>query len=191
MKQWIEALKEANNQEAFTDRLKRRCKETPNLSITFSEGYEQPLKTVRGFGWVYPSNDELTSVMLAEDDQHLYTYSKNIHEQLPQTIQLLQENPNTRRAIIYLTDAQHSQAQEHQPCLIAAYCSVRNKQLHLTLYARSIDLFIGFPANLYQAYTLAKKVSTELNKPLGSVSFVINSAHIFEDYQQELQQVIN
>ena len=190
MNQWTNALKQALNQPAYADRLKRRCHEIQNLTLTFTKDYEQPLQAVRELGWIYPSNEELTSIMLSEDDQHIYTYSTKIYEQLPTTVQLLKENPNTRRAIIHLTDEKHSEQQEHQPCMIAMYAAIRDDKLHLTTYARSIDLFVGLPANLYQTTVVAKEIATQLHKELGSITFLINSAHVFNDYTEELNEVL-
>ena len=190
MNNWIDALIQANKQPAFTDRLKRTCKELPNLKLTFTDNYQQPLRTVRELGWIYPTNEELKSIMLSEENQHTYTYSKHIHEQLPETTALLKENPQTRRAIIHLTDAQHSKQQKHKPCMIALYVAIRNQELHVTMYARSIDLFIGLPANLYQTHIVAQQLAQQLNKPLASITFLINSAHIFQDYEQQLEHVI-
>lgn len=187
---WRDALERARDQKPFTDRLKRRCHELQNITLTFTQDYHEPLRTVRGLGWHYPSDEELASIMLAEHDQHLYTYSEQIHEQLPGVVQLLRDNPNTRRAVIHLTDQRHAQRQEHLPCMIAVYAAVRDDKLHLTTYARSIDLFIGLPANLYQSHELAKHLAGKLSIPVGSVTFLINSAHIFDDYEEELTQVL-
>ena len=152
---WRQALHAAKQQPGFTDRLKRRCRELQNVTIAFTQDYDEPLRAVRALGWHYPSNEELSSIMLAEHDQHLYTYSEQIHEQLPAVVQLLRDNPNTRRAVIHLTDAAHSQEQEHLPCMIAMYAAIRNDQLHLTTYARSIDLLIGLLDPLAGALGLA------------------------------------
>ena len=86
---------------------------------------------------------------------------------------------------------QESKQHQHLPCMITVYAAIREEQLHLTTYARSIDLLIGLPANLYQSYVLAQAISKELNTPLGSISFLINSAHIFKDYQKELHTILD
>lgn len=190
MKQWTDALKQALKQPAYADRLRRRCHEIQNLTLTLTNNYDQPLHAVRELGWIYPSDEELASIMLAQDDQHIYTYSAKIYEQLPKIITLLKENPNTRRAIIHLTDEEHSQQQEHQPCMVAIYAAIRDDKLHLTTYARSIDLFVGLPANLYQTSVVAKELASKLHKELGSITFLINSAHVFDDYLDELHQVL-
>lgn len=187
---WKEALELAQQQPPFVDRMKRRCREIENITVSLTSNYTQPLEQVRGLGWIYPSDQELASIILGDDQQHIYTYSNQIQQQLPEIIKLLRHNPNTRRALIQLSHNQVGQ-QRHVPAMIAAYVSVREEHLRLTIYARSIDLLVGLPANIYQSYILAKKISQEINKPLHKITFMINSAHIFEDYQEELEHVLN
>lgn len=190
MKEWIQAITDAQHTQGFADRAKRTCYELQNLQITFTEDFEKPLRNVRRLGWHFPSNEELQSVFLQADHTHRYTYAGHIRRQLPEMISLLSEQPNTRRAVMYLTDEQHSKNQSHLPCLLSIWAGIRNNKLSITVYARSIDLVLGLPANLYQISVLAHTIAKQTQTTLKEITFCIASAHIFDDYTQELDQLI-
>jgi thymidylate synthase len=186
---WKQLLIKARNQPGFPDRKQRTCHELRNAQITFTENFSGPLEQVRKLGWYFPTNQELESVFLQPDDYHRYTYTQHVTRQLPQLIKQLKENPHTRRAILYLTDEEHAQRQSHLPCLLNIWACIRQKSLHITVHARSIDLLIGLPANLYQVSVLAKEIAKQTQTPLASITFNISSAHVFSDYTEQLERI--
>ncbi|MFT4250619.1 MAG: thymidylate synthase [Candidatus Woesearchaeota archaeon] len=185
-----ELLQTTRQQPGYADRKQRVCHELRNATITFTNNYEKPLQAVRSIGWHYPTNQELTSILLATDDLHQYTYAKHVHKQLPGLLEELTNNKHTRRAILYLTDYESSKQEIHQPCLLSLWAAIREDKLHITVHARSMDLLLGLPANLYQISVLAQTIAEHTRKELASITFSIASAHLFNDYEEELQTVI-
>lgn len=189
---WTELLSRALAQPAYTDRTGRACHELTDAYASFSASdADGPLRRVRTLGWYYPSEEELRSIILDRDDQHLYTFGRTVHEQIPKVVEMLRQSPRTRRAHLQLADLQATDpSDEHVPCLISAHFS-SDDALHITVHARSIDLLVGLPANIYQAKALLEHVASLLKAQPGRVSFFINSAHVFSDYAEQLQSVLH
>ena len=176
----------------YIDRMKRVCHERTNLTITFPDAKDAdgPLNVVRKLGWYYPSDAELESIILGNHDHHLYSFSSYIKDQLPGIKRLLTERPTTRRATLQLADFRGADLYDnHLPALISVQFMIRESKLNATIHSRSTDLLMGLPANLFQASMLNKHLAQELGVDEGSVSFFMNSAHVFQDYDEELALV--
>jgi hypothetical protein len=190
---WTQALTSALKKEPFTDRLKRRCHEQEDLMLLFEHAptLKKPLEMVSALGWYYPSPEELKSIILGEADPDIYPLSGRVRTQLPRIISLLQQRPETRRAVIQFASFEELQLdQDNVPSLLTAHFRIRSGELHCTVHARSIDLLIGLPANLYQVGALSEHVANTLKIPFTRLVFFIGSAHVFEDYKEHLERIL-
>ncbi|PIZ54003.1 hypothetical protein COY26_00300, partial [Candidatus Woesearchaeota archaeon CG_4_10_14_0_2_um_filter_33_10] len=66
---------------------------------------------------------------------------------------------------------------------------IRKQKLNATMVVRSNDLFFGWPANLYQLFVLQDYIGKKLGCKTGSLTTFSNSAHIFKDQFEDIQQV--
>lgn len=195
---WKKSLKYVKeNGKSFVDTDKRNCIEVQNLKIKISninKNIEKPLNYMMGFkDWFYPSKQELVSTMFGKEKTPFYgyTYGKrmfNYAKELDQIndfiIPLLQENKNSRRAIISFFNpvVDSKPSSKDVPGLIYIQVRILEDKVCLNISIRSNDLFFGWPSNVFQLYTLQKYLSEKLRYETGSITTISNSAHIFEEH---------
>jgi len=201
---WKKMLKYVlENGEEFTDRKKRICKETLNITTVIEniEGITKPLEILSSFKrWVYPSLEELKAFMLEKEDipGYYYHYGSRAFnysgiDQINQyIIPLLKKEPTSKRGIVvfYGPEKDTLPLKKETPGMVMMNFNIRNKKLHATAIIRSNDLFFGWPGNIVQVYFLTDYISKELNVPIGTLSTVSISAHIFEEQFEDIKKVI-
>ena len=195
-------LKEGDN---FIDKDNRESKEMLNLIITINnpeQDIKEPISLMKNLKkWAYPSFDELEDVFFKKEASSVYYYTygarifnySNTKNQVDDyVIPLLKKNPNTRRGIIILYHPLIDSAIElkESPSLLSIYFKITDDKLAVSTLIRSNDMFIGWPANVYQIFLLQKYVAEQLNISMGSMTTISHSAHIFKEYQQEVDEIL-
>lgn len=203
---WREALK-AIMQEGkdCTDISKRTYRELLNFTMTI-ENYnfdaEKPIQLMNNFEkWVYPSQEELTGIIMSKKKPAEYDYIIglrifNFQEQINQVndfvIPLLKNNPNTRRAIVNVYNPVKDSriGNKHVPSIMNIFFKREDGKLHLTFFIRSNDFFIGWPATVFQMKVLHEYVAKKLGLEMGSLTTISASAHMFHDNFDDINRVI-
>ena len=109
-----------------------------------------------------------------------YGYFWNYNDQLKRVINELKTNPETRKAIIVHYLLHELEMYKYDtPCNVALNFYIRNEQLHLTIFARSIDLWFGFGNDQYCFAKLMEKISLETNYKIGQMHWHITNLHIY------------
>lgn len=180
----------------FTDKDGRLCRECINLKIEIEKPYEDITKPIDLLSdskdWVYPRIDEIANSTLTRKHNpgHIYVYGQrifNFSETINQIdnfiIPLLRKDELSRRALVTLWDPKIDANifNKEVPSVINLHFIVQDDKINVTATIRSLNLFFGFPANIYQIYLLQEYVAQRLNKNLGSINLFILSAHIFEE----------
>jgi thymidylate synthase len=205
MDAWTAALRHVmTHGQRFTDRSRRTCIEVANILVSFTQtdrDITAPIHAVeKSTDLVYPSLQELEEIMFMKGrslydytyGQRLFNYREAFNQIDNYIIPLLAKTPHSRRAIVALYDPISDSAVDAStiPCLIALHFLVRDEKLHVTAYLRSNDLFVGFPADVYQLSVLQKYVAQRLEVGMGSISVFSNSTHIFEDQLDDIGRII-
>ncbi len=109
-----------------------------------------------------------------------YGYFWNYNQQLKKVIKDLQLNKETRRAIVvhYLVQ-EMDQYKYDTPCNDVLNFYIKDDQLHLTVFARSIDLVFGFCNDQYTFAKLMEHVSKKIDYPVGQMHWFITNLHIY------------
>jgi thymidylate synthase len=109
-----------------------------------------------------------------------YGYFWNYNQQLKKVIKDLQLNKETRRAIVvhYLVQ-EMDQYKYDTPCNDVLNFYIKDDQLHLTVFARSIDLVFGFCNDQYTFAKLMEHVSQKIDYPVGQMHWFITNLHIY------------
>ena len=109
-----------------------------------------------------------------------YGYFWNYNQQLRKVIQDLKLNKETRRAIVvhYLVQ-EMDQYKYDTPCNDVLNFYIKDDQLHLTVFARSIDLVFGFCNDQYTFAKLMEHVSQKIDYPVGQMHWFITNLHIY------------
>ncbi|MFA6073761.1 MAG: thymidylate synthase [Candidatus Woesearchaeota archaeon] len=191
--------------EEFKDNDGRICLEENNLVLTLTEStpkISEPIeRMIERKKWIYPSKDELSNIMFKEYQAptYDYTYGRRIFsfgDTLDQInsfiIPLLKEDSSSRRAVIVLYDPIEDSniTNKNSPGIIYIQFRIKQNKLCLNCHIRSNDLFFGWPANIYQIYTLQKFIAEKLKIERGNISTISNSAHVFKDDLEEINKII-
>ena len=207
MELWKNALALIINQGfEFKDNDGRTCIEENNLILTLtntSSKISEPIEIMMARKkWVYPSKDELSGIMFKEYQAPTYDYTYggrifSFEDQLDQInefiIPLLKLDPFSRRAVVVLYDPVEDSniSNKNSPGIMYIQFRIKENKLHLNCHIRSNDIFFGWPANIYQIFTLQKFVAEKLNTGLGHISTISNSAHVFKDDMDEIRKIID
>ena len=188
----------------FEDRKDRLCKEYLNLVavIETTEGILKPIEILNKFNkWLYPSPAQIKTSILGKDpnvSEYYYNYGqrtfdfKGMDQVNNYIIPLLRKNPTSKRAVVIIGDPTKDAFinRKEIPGLSMMNFHIRDGKIHATMVIRSNDMFYGWPGNVAQAYYIAEYLSKELNYPIGTITTVSVSAHIFENQFQDIYKVI-
>ena len=118
-----------------------------------------------------------------------YGYFWNYNQQLNKVINDLKLNKETRRAIVvhYLVQ-EMDQYKYDTPCNDVLNFYIKDDKLHLTVFARSIDLVFGFCNDQYTFAKLMEYVSKKINYPVGQMHFFITNLHIYKRHWNMFQK---
>lgn len=201
---WKKSLKYIlDNGVDFIDRDERNCRETLNLTIIVKDpeyDYDKPIDIMQQFEWVYPSKEELESIMLSREQPASYEYSygprifnfKGVDQINDFILPLLKKDPTSRRAIITLFDpsTDSNLLSKNVPSLLYIYFKIKEDKLTLTCSIRSNDLFIGWPGNIYQIIMLQRHVAELLGIKTGELTTISGSAHIFHEHFEMIDKIL-
>jgi thymidylate synthase len=203
---WFRTIKEIlDNGEEYEDSKRRRCKELLNIEMVLSSPDEksiiEPINIITdNQKWIYPSKEELTSIMFKESKNPVYehTYGRRIFKfggvknQLKDyVIPLLEKNPQSRQAVVVIFNPfkDSNLVNKNIPAMMYFQFRIKNKKLLMTAHLRSNDILIGWPANIYQLFKVQEYVAKELGVDIGSLTTISNSAHVFLDNEDTINRL--
>lgn len=94
---------------------------------------------------------------------------------------LLQEDPDSRRAVIHIKTPS-DEVSNDVPCTLALQFFIRNNQLHLHVTMRSTDIILGLAYDV-PAFTFMQEVmALELGVELGEYIHTSGSLHVYEKH---------
>jgi thymidylate synthase len=106
-------------------------------------------------------------------------YGIPYREQLMYVVDKLQSSPDTRQAVMTFWERCPSPSKDI-PCTTALQFLIRGGMLHLNVFMRSWDLWLGFPYDIFSFSMIATHVSTFLrNVEPGMLTVTAGSAHIY------------
>src|SRR3989344_934013 len=203
-KTWKSILKHVlENGTEFIDGKNRLCKEALNIVATIEDTKDitKPIEILSSFKkWVYPSLEELKSSILEKEDSPGYYYHygsrafnySGINQINDYILPLLKKDPTSKRGIVvfYGPEKDTLPLKKETPGMVMVNFNIRDKKLFTTIIIRSNDLFFGWPGNMVQIRYLAEYVGKELNVPVGPITTISISAHIFEKQFEDIKKVI-
>ena len=117
-----------------------------------------------------------------------YGYFWNYNNQLAKVIDELKRNKETRRAIVvhYILH-EIDQYKYDTPCNNVLNFYIKDDKLHLSVFARSIDLVFGFCNDQYTFAKLMERVSIKTGYPVGQMHWFITNLHIYPRHYDMLK----
>jgi len=186
----------------YKDTDKRTCVEVLGMMLTVTDPHsvQEPItRLAHADRWIYPELSEISSVMLSKSGVgYAYSYGKRLfahssgQNQIDNyVIPLLKTDQNSRRAVAILFDvATDSNTQSKQaPGLLTLDFKIREGKLHVHGFIRSLDVFIGLPANIFQLQVIGEYVAQRVHFPLGTLTLTASSAHVFLENKADMQKI--
>lgn len=190
--------------DSFIDHDKRTCIELLNLTVVLTNMSDilSPIDIMsQSKKWIYPKSKEIENFVLDGylspsfsysygERLFLYPAEKPINQIDSYIIPVLQNDPNSRRAIASIwAPRKDSFLKRNVPGLIYLDFKLRDGKLHVSGAIRSCDCFIGFPVNIYEMYLLASYVASKLSCEVGNLTIRLESAHTFTDYADDIAKL--
>ena len=117
-----------------------------------------------------------------------YGYFWNKNYQLSRVVQELRTNKETRRAIVVHYDINELDRYKHDtPCNDVLNFYIKDDKLHLTVFARSIDLVFGFCNDQYTFAKLMEMVAFQLDIAVGEMHWMVTNLHIYPRHYDMLK----
>lgn len=151
------------------------------------DGHVGPIYPVLWRRFPYLEEEEVTF----EGDSSKLTKScwvKKEFDQVQRAINMLKENPNSRRIVVSAWHPGLLPKMALPPCHIMYVFNVQNGRLNCHLTQRSGDIALGIPFNLacYSALTMA--IAQEVGLEPGEFAHTIVDAHIYENHVDGLKE---
>lgn len=107
-------------------------------------------------------------------------FKKYGFDQLQQIVELLKKDPESRRAVLNISDPSIDRINtKDMQCTIAIQFLIRNNELHETVYMRSNDVYYGLPYDYIFFVSIGKYVASKLNIPFTLYTHNATSLHMY------------
>ena len=103
-------------------------------------------------------------------------------EQLDYVIDLIKNEPGSRRMIIDLWNPENRGKLSLDPCHTQYQFSVRNGKLHMIWTQRSVDFAIGAPSDFVVAALYVITIANETGLEPGEITFNFGDTHLYEEH---------
>ena len=150
---------------------------------------DNSMKFISKFGsmWEKLSDDGVTN-------NSAYGYilkKKHDFDQIEKVIELLKKDPNSRRAVININEANPNVIEtKDEPCTIAIQFLLRGTYLDVTSMMRSNDIWFGFPYDIVFFTALRHYVAKRLNASPGLTTHFVTSLHLYEKDFGKASQIV-
>ena len=144
---------------------------------------------IKTLGDIYGKVPEIWKRM-ADDRGYVnsnYGWQWKRQNQIDYVINLLKENPKTRRAAISIYDAkEHHEYKHDTPCTYAVQFTIVGQKLNMCVTMRSNDLWYGFCNDQYCFSKLQELVATETGLLIVSYYHFAHNLHLYDNIIEKL-----
>lgn len=112
-------------------------------------------------------------------------------DQVDMLLHELKHNPASRRHIVTLWDPNELDNMVLAPCVYETQWLVKEGKLHTIVGVRSNDVGIGGPFNYFQYSVLQRMIAQVTGYKIGTLTFEIRDAHIYERHIQLLAEQLS
>jgi thymidylate synthase len=120
-----------------------------------------------------------------------YSIGTGLTNQVYKLLDGLENNPASRRHVISLWNIDDLHDMALYPCVWHNQWLVKQGKLHLIVGARSNDVGLGHPFNVFQYYVLQRMVAQVTGYEMGTLTFNLNEVHIYERHVDALKEQIS
>ena len=106
-------------------------------------------------------------------------------DQITQVIDMIKNNPDSRRLIVSAWNVADINNMKLPPCHAFFQFYVANGKLSCQLYQRSADIFLGVPFNIASYAVLMMMVAQVCNLQLGDFVHTLGDAHLYSNHIEQ------
>lgn len=115
--------------------------------------------------------------------------SSGQYNQFENILDILQQNPTSRKAVIQLFEARDVAElipgeRRSAPCTCLLQFLLRNNRLDMITYMRSNDAFLGLAHDIYAFTMIQEYYATALNVDLGTYKHFVGSLHLYSNHKE-------
>lgn len=113
------------------------------------------------------------------------------HDQMQHVVDLLTRNPESRRAVIQLFDAEDLAAPRKEiPCTCSFQFMIRAGRLNMATVMRSNDAYLGLSHDVF-AFTMLQEILARILKvELGAYTHFVGSLHLYTKHRSAAQKYL-
>jgi thymidylate synthase len=108
-----------------------------------------------------------------------------IYDQISQVIDLLKNNPNSRRILVSAWNVAEIEGMALPPCHCLFQFYVANGKLSCQLYQRSADVFLGVPFNIASYALLTMMIAQVCDLGLGEFIHTTGDTHLYLNHLEQ------
>lgn len=122
-------------------------------------------------------------------------------DQIQRVVNSLRNNPDSRRHVVSAWNPQYHGPVEHEeaglsPCHVLFQFWSRpvedgKRELHVQMYQRSADMFLGVPFNLTSYSLLLVLMSEATGHAPGDFVWTVGDAHIYQNHMEQVREFID
>ena len=122
----------------------------------------------------------------------IFKFGINRINQWERVINILKEDPDSKRAFIEIFDANESLYLDNidVTCTIGLQFFVREGSLHMCSYMRANDAYRGVVSDIFSFSLLQEIMATEMNLKVGTLRHNVGTYHIYEPDNKMAERVI-
>jgi thymidylate synthase len=106
-------------------------------------------------------------------------------DQLQQLVDGIKNNPNSRRLLVNAWNVRDLDKMALMPCHLLFQCYVQDKVLHMQVYQRSADIFLGVPFNIASYAILLNLLAAETGLWPGRLRFAFGDVHLYKNHFEQ------
>lgn len=111
--------------------------------------------------------------------------------QIEQIIELLKKDPNTRRAVLNISDPSINRIEtKDMQCTVCLQFLLRNGKLSCTTYMRSNDVWFGLPYDVVYFTFLQRYIAGRIGARYGSYTHFVGSMHMYLRDEDNIRKML-
>jgi thymidylate synthase len=119
-------------------------------------------------------------VLVNPDNPDYGAYGPRVAPQLPDVLDVLRDDPASRRAVLSIWRPRDLTHDGDRPCTLTLQALVRDDKLELHVTMRSNDVWLGTPYDVFMFTQLQLSLARELGVSAGRYVHHVGSMHLYE-----------
>ena len=135
--------------------------------------------------------EQMWRKLLISNDQFMRTTEASHHRGVAALIELIRRDPASRRQIVTAWNPGELERMALAPCHCLFQTQVAGGKLHLQLYQRSADLFLGVPFNLASYALLTHMLAQQCDLEVGDFIWTGGDCHLYSNHLDQVDEQLS